>query len=329
MNFTTAFITGLTTGGLTCLAVQGGLLIALLAKQQSPDQPTSSWQRLLLPVSGFLIAKIFVYTVFGLLLGAVGSRLQFSSTAQAWVQGIAALLMIVTGIRLIWPQWLPWLAFNPPASVRRLVRRSAKTELISGPVLLGLLTILIPCGSTIAMEAAALATGSPITAARILFGFTLGTVPLFFIIGVLAKEASVWQRRLQFVTAALVVGIGVYSLNATFTLLDSPLAWKNIVATRPSNNGQTIVPTDHPSIRVSAYGYEPSAVTVPAGQTVNIDFQAEQQLGCTSVIVIPKLSIQTELTPGATKTVRAFFPSPGTYTFTCGMGMYSGTIIAT
>lgn len=328
MNFYTALITGLTTGGLTCLAVQGGLLIGLLAKQQSPDKPAPGWQRLVLPVSGFLIAKIISYTVFGFLLGLVGSRLQFTTTAQIWVQGIAAAIMILTGIRIIWPHWLPWLAVNPPASVRRFIRRSAKSELLAGPVILGMLTVLIPCGATIAMEAAALASGNPAQAAGILFGFTLGTAPLFFIIGVLAKEAAVWQQRLKYVTAILVVGIGLYSLNGMFTLIDSPLAWKNIFAARPLSSTQSTEINDQPIINVSAFGYAPSGVTVPAGQRINIIFRAEQRLGCTSVILIPKLSIQTPLKPGADTSVAAFFPQAGTYTFTCGMGMYSGTITA-
>ncbi len=328
MNFYTALITGLTTGGLTCLAVQGGLLIGLLAKQQPLDRFAPRWQRLVLPVSGFIIAKIISYTLFGFLLGMVGSRLQFNTTAQAWVQGIAAVIMILTGVRLIWPRWLPWFAINPPAAVRRFIRRSAKSELVVGPALLGIVTVLIPCGTTIAMEAAALASGNPAQAAGIMFGFTVGTAPLFFIIGVLAKEAAAWQRRLKYATAILVVGIGLYSLNGMLTLLDAPLAWNNIFSARTSSSGQPPEKSDRPIINVSAYGYEPSGVIVPSGQRVNIVFRAKQQLGCTSIVLIPKLSIQTALKPGADTSIAAFFPEPGTYTFTCGMGMYSGTITA-
>jgi len=328
MNFYTALITGLTTGGLTCLAVQGGLLIALLAKNQPTDQAVPVWQRLLLPVSGFLLAKIIVYTVFGFILGAIGNQLQFNATTQAWVQGFAAVVMILTGIRLIWPHWLPWLNIQPPASVRRMVRSSTKRQLIAGPMVLGALTIFIPCGATIAMEAAALASGSSMQAASILFGFTLGTVPLFFVIGVLAKEASVWQQRLKYVTAALIVGIGLYSLNGMLTLLDSPLAWKNIVRTDEVSDQLLSEKSAHPIIQVSAVGYQPSAVSVPAGEPVQLEFQAERQLGCTSILLIPKLSIQSRLSPGASTIISTIFPVAGTYTYTCGMGMFSGTITA-
>ena len=156
MNFATALITGLTTGGLTCLAVQGGLLIGLLAKQRADQgDELPSWQRLILPVGGFLVAKILIYTIFGFLLGLIGERLQISTAMRAWLQAIASIFIIVTGIRILAPHWLPWLALTPPASIRRLVRRSAKSEALLAPAVLGALTLFIPCGTTVAMEAAA------------------------------------------------------------------------------------------------------------------------------------------------------------------------------
>lgn len=328
MNPLTALITGLTTGGLTCLAVQGGLLIGLLAKRQSADESAlTGWKRLVLPVGGFLLAKIAVYTLFGFLLGVVGEKIQLTTTAQAWLQGTAAVLMIVTGIRLIWPHWLPWLAITPPASIRRLVRRNAKNEALVAPVFLGALTILIPCGTTIAMEAAALATGNAWQATSILFAFTLGTAPLFFVIGILAKGAATWQQRLKYVTAVIVVGIGLYSFNAVLTLIDSPLAWRTIWARQTSPSAAASATTS-PVINVYANGYRPDTVTVPAGQPVNLNFNVSGPLGCTSILVIPKLGLQRQLIAAGTTVIPATFDEAGLYTFTCGMGMYSGTINA-
>src|ERR1043166_5647776 len=78
-----AFVTGLTTGGLSCLAVQGGLLASSLAHQIEQDyleqatqtkrqrgrknqsQPRSSAA---FPILLFLIAKIVAYTLLGALL---------------------------------------------------------------------------------------------------------------------------------------------------------------------------------------------------------------------------------------------------------------------
>lgn len=45
MDLIVAFITGLTTGGLGCLAVQGGLLASTLAYQIEQDMPLLSGTR--------------------------------------------------------------------------------------------------------------------------------------------------------------------------------------------------------------------------------------------------------------------------------------------
>lgn len=329
----TALLTGLSTGGLTCMAVQGGLLLGLLAQQQADgDTTTRRWYRLLTPVAAFLLAKIFIYTLLGLGLGAIGAKLQLSSAASVWLQSIAGLFILVTGIRILYPGWLPWLAITPPASVRRFVRRQAKNDAWVAPAFLGLLTVLIPCGTTIAMEAAAVATGTAFKGAAILFAFTLGTAPLFFLMGILAKGVTFAQRKLAWVAATIVVGLGIYTVNGALVMIDSPYTIQNEVKALSwvLQGGQenTATASSAVTINVRGTGYVPNAVTVPAGQPVTINLAAIGQLGCTSIFRIPKLKIERTLTPDTTTVITATFPSAGKYTFSCGMGMYTGTIDA-
>src|SRR5215208_3554334 len=83
-----AFVTGLTTGGLSCLAVQGGLLASSLAHQIEQDYVEQAAQKKTkkkskvqtpvhsnsaLPILLFVIAKIIAYTLLGALLGLLGS----------------------------------------------------------------------------------------------------------------------------------------------------------------------------------------------------------------------------------------------------------------
>ncbi|MBI3573135.1 MAG: sulfite exporter TauE/SafE family protein [Candidatus Kerfeldbacteria bacterium] len=339
MNPITALLIGLSTGGLTCLAVQGGLLMGLLARRQADDQAQSlfRWQRLVLPVSAFLVAKIVVYTLFGLALGLIGEKLQLTTTARIWIQSFAAAFMLLAGIRLIWPHFLPWLNLNPPASVRRFVRRSGKSEAMAAPALLGALTILIPCGTTIAMETAAIATGSAWQAASIMFAFVLGTAPLFFTVGILAKGSTLFQQRLKYATALLVIGIGLYTFNGVLNLTDSPYSMQNELAAWRWAVGGAVATADaaggasadaQPTIEVTGTGYSPSSVTVPAGQPVTLNMLAKGQLGCTSILRIPKLNVQQQIAADSTTPVTVTFPSPGPYLFTCGMGMFTGTINA-
>src|SRR5678815_4947338 len=95
-----AFVTGLTTGGLSCLAVQGGLLASSLAHQIEQDfveqaahaerkkqrgkknQPVQH-SNSAFPIFLFLVAKIVAYTFLGALLGLVGSYLTLSPATRA------------------------------------------------------------------------------------------------------------------------------------------------------------------------------------------------------------------------------------------------------
>lgn len=333
MSFLSAFMTGITTGGLTCLAVQGGLLIGVLAVADTESGARRDWRRLIMPVSAFLVAKIAIHTVLGFGLGWFGNSIALTPTIRITLQVVAGLFMLVTGIRLIAPNFLPWLTLMPPARVRRFIRASSKSTSLFAPFVLGLLTILIPCGTTQAIEIAAIATGDAFRAASIMLGFTLGTAPLFLIIGVLAKGTTLLQKRLSYVAAALVIGLSLYTLNGALVLTDSPYEFHNV--TRAVGNAlfgeRTAEPAsanDTPTILVSASGYSPDEITVHAGRTVHLTLQTRSTLGCTGIFRIPQLNIEQSLTPSSTATITATFPNTGSYTFTCGMGMYRGTINA-
>lgn len=328
-----AFITGISTGGLSCMAVQGGLLLGLFAQHRSSETETRRrWWALLLPVSAFLIAKIFAYTILGFGLGAVGSKLQLTSTISVWLQTFAGLVILITGIRIIFPQWLPWMAITPPASIRRFIRRQSKNDSWVAPAFLGLLTILIPCGTTIAMETAAVATGSAVQGAAILLAFTLGTAPLFFLVGILAKGATLVQRKLVWATAALVIGLGIYTLNGALVMIDSPYTIQNeIKALTWAFGGKEeahTAATATITINVSGTGYSPDEVTVPAGRPVTFTLATGSSLGCASIFRIPKLKIEKTLQTETANILVTTFPSAGQYTFSCGMGMYTGIINA-
>jgi sulfite exporter TauE/SafE len=278
------------------------------------------------------VAKIFIYSLLGFGLGAVGSKLQITSAVSFWLQFVAGMFIIVTGLRLIWPSWLPWLAITPPAGIRRYIRGHAKSDAWVAPAMLGLLTILIPCGTTIAIETAAVATGKAIQGAAILFAFTLGTAPLFFLMGVLAKGTTLFQKKLAYATAAIVIGLGFYTANGALVTIDSPYSWQNeIAALRVALGGgqsNTMEAATTVTINVAPNGYTPNEVSVPAGQRVTLALAAKGQLGCTSVFRIPKLDLEEQLASFKTTNLNVTFPNAGRYSFSCGMGMYTGTINA-
>ena len=75
-------------------------------------------------------------------------------------------------------------------------------------------------------------------------------------------------------------------------------------------------------------GYSPSVVTVEAGRPVRLEFERRESSGCTEEVVVPDFGIRTFL-PAHRITPVQFTPArPGTYEFTCGMGMVRGRLVA-
>lgn len=75
-------------------------------------------------------------------------------------------------------------------------------------------------------------------------------------------------------------------------------------------------------------GYSPAVVRVRAGRPVRLEFHRTENSGCTEEVVIPDFGIRTFLKPFVTTPVEFTPTKPGSYEFTCGMGMVRGRIIA-
>jgi plastocyanin domain-containing protein len=74
-------------------------------------------------------------------------------------------------------------------------------------------------------------------------------------------------------------------------------------------------------------GYTPSVVHVRAGRPVRLEFHRDETNPCTEEVVLPEFGIRSYL-PAHRTTPVTFTPSPGSYEFTCGMGMVRGRIVA-
>ena len=127
INLITIFTTGLFTGGLTCIAVQGGLLTSTLANREQEKLQDKSKHGNILPVTSFLLAKLVIYTLLGFLLGWIGSALQLSIFVQAILQFAVVIFMIGTALNLLRAHPLfRYFAFAPPKFFARLIRKQSK-----------------------------------------------------------------------------------------------------------------------------------------------------------------------------------------------------------
>ncbi len=80
-------------------------------------------------------------------------------------------------------------------------------------------------------------------------------------------------------------------------------------------------------IKVDKNGFSPSSIEVEAGHKLNLVFNRAADNNCGNVVVFPALKIRKKL-PLKKDVIVSFTPSKsGEVTFTCGMGMYKGSIV--
>lgn len=81
-------------------------------------------------------------------------------------------------------------------------------------------------------------------------------------------------------------------------------------------------------VRVTKKGFSPSSINTEAGSPLTLIFTRRTNEGCGNKVVFPSLGIMKNLPVGKAVTVKITPRQEGTISFTCGMGMYKGSIVA-
>ena len=75
-------------------------------------------------------------------------------------------------------------------------------------------------------------------------------------------------------------------------------------------------------------GYSPAVVRVKAGRPVRLVFDRQETSGCSEEVVFGDFGIRRYLPAHQQTVIELTPPAPGTYEFTCGMGMLRGRLVA-
>ena len=335
-NLIAIFLTGLITGGLTCMAVQGGLLAATIAQREEEKLKNNLKQGgNAIPIISFLIAKLTAYTILGLLLGQLGSFFTLSITTRVIMQVAVVVFMLGTAFNILNVHPIfKYFIIQPPKFLTRLVRKQSKSQDMFAPAILGAFTIFIPCGTTQAMMALAIASGSPIIGAAILFAFILGTSPVFFILGFFAtKFGDVLEKQFMKIAAFVLIILSVFNLNNAIALTGSNYTLENTVKNiyctlwfcdAPNQNTTAVSET---TITITSASYVPNTITVKRGTNVTLHLVNKDGASCIQAFTIPSLGIQKIVPLGSSGTVQFTTPNTvGQIPFMCSMGMYRGVI---
>lgn len=182
------------------------------------------------PLASYHAARLVCYVGLGAVFGLVGSAVNFGG-ALTGVQRAAGLLAGVTliGIGVIaCLQYLPLRVQGPsvPAWLRGTMARGHRAAAGLPPVrraaLIGLLTVLLPCGWLYAFVLAAAGTGSAASGALVMLCFWAGTAPILVGVSLTVRHLSAWLgARVQLVTSAALVLLGVLTITGRLSALEA------------------------------------------------------------------------------------------------------------
>ncbi len=313
MGYGLLFLTGLLVS-LHCIGMCGGIN---LSQTLSHPVQSSKVRPSLLYNSG----RVLSYTLLGGIVGVLGSVVGFSGTAKGIVAIVSGVLMILIGLNLLdLFSWVRRLMPSLPKSFSRLFHSKKGT----GPFIVGLLNGFMPCGPLQAMQLYALGTGSFWGGASSMFVFSLGTVPLMFIFGLLGSLlSSRFTRKMLQASGILILVLGVVMFNRGMSLSGVSLLpdWLAETGYKAQIKGDVQVVTTE----LKSGQYTP--ITVYRGIPVRWTIKADQEdlNGCNNPVTIPSYHIEAKLKAG--DNIIEFTPEKaGTIDYTCWMGMIRSTI---
>lgn len=317
-----AFLVGLTAGVSSCMALVGGLILAVSAKWNEEHLKASKWHRFE-PHLYFNIGRILGFGLLGGLLGIFGSFVSLSPFMIGSLTVVTGLIMLSLGVKLadISPR-LSRISITLPKFFGVDITNNDQVSKHLTAFSTGMLTFFLPCGFTLAMQAYAITTGSFTTGALTMMMFALGTAPGLLGVGGLTSYLSgAFAKRFFRFTGVLVVLLAVFNISNGFTLMNLGGSVKVVPSTGVvSDEVQEIRMTE------SDRGYTPNVLHIKPNMKTRWVVNATNPYSCASQLTAPSIGVQKQLEQGE-NIIEFISPASGTIKFSCSMGMYSGQII--
>jgi sulfite exporter TauE/SafE len=337
LSYGLIFVIGL-LASFHCVGMCGGLVVTYTARQQAQGEGPSS------AVSSHLLynlGRAVSYTATGAILGGFGSFFAISPVFTGVVTVLAALFMLLMGLSLLTEfRFLKRFELALPGFVGRLLYGQGSSS-PKGPLAIGLLNGLMPCGPLQAMQLYALASGNVVRGALSMAAYALGTAPMMFGLGNVVSMLSAERTRQALrVSGVIVIVLGVFMLNrgldnfglgiGGFPTEVQPVA-QVAAKPRPTSASPTASAPADPSVQVvhmklTRRGYEPNVLYAKPGVPVRWVIDVVEMSGCTNRLIMPEYNVTKSFKYG--ENVIEFTPQrTGEIKFSCWMQMVWGKFI--
>ncbi len=207
-SFGALFLVGLSTSP-HCLGMCGGILLSACAGREGRKAQLGA-------ALGYNGGRMISYTALGAVFGALGTVLTYTLRMKSMLFTMLGLIVALLGLNM----WglLPALP-SLPGEQNAVCRLPDKLR-HQTPLLVGLLTGLMPCGALYAAWLCAMSSGSAGYGALLMLAFSLGTVPLMLLFASLgALLPRGWTKVLRKLGAVLVTSMGLKMLIGGLLLL--------------------------------------------------------------------------------------------------------------
>jgi len=321
------FVIGLVAGTSSCLAVTGGLLLALAAKHNAVHRAETAAQKFK-PLLQFNLGRLVSYFVLGGLVGVIGQSITLSTQMTGYMNIVVALVMLYLALSILGIVGKGSFPIRPPKKFSRWIAGLSESDHAAAPFILGALTFFLPCGFTQSLQLAALASGTFATGAVIMFVFALGTLPA--LLGISAVSSNAKGTSLNFFlrfSGTLVLVLALFNLNSGLALTGFNVTGGPTLQDQQNAGLPTMVGSvQEVAMTVTPYGtYEPNVITLKAGIPVRWKVDGTNAAGCTGILTIPSLNISQPLRTGENIITFTAPAQRGPLAFMCSMGMVRGT----
>lgn len=328
MSYGFIFAIGLVAAVSSCIAVTGGLLVAVASRYAEVYPQATGIQKFRSHLF-FNIGRVIGYTIFGGLVGALGSVFTLSTRTTGILTIAASLVMIFLGFQLlnIFPGLRKLQVKMPKFIAHRIHDVSSRSQHPIAPCILGAVTFFLPCGFTQALQLYVLSRGSFTVGALTMLAFSLGTLPALMSLSVLSSFLKGTGQRYFFRFAGvIVVLLGIFNIGNGFTLVGANFSLAAILSNTataeevadlaPLVGGKQII-----RLKVVGYQYQPAHFIVRRGVPVEWHIDGTQAAGCAGTVIDSGLNITASLSRNEEKVVTFTPDKTGVFGFTCPMGM--------
>jgi len=286
------FIFGIIAGFSSCGALLSGIIVTYSEQK---------WQ--------ILLGRILSYSILGGILGLVGQKIVMGAFTNILLI-VVSLVMIIVSLQMMGVKWALGIKINLPKS---WVKKIGNKKI---PLIIGLLTVLLPCGFTLLTEGVAVMSGSFWSGAAIMLAFVLGSSIPLWLIGLGSEKIIKNQKAI----GLLVLFLVFYNLFLQLGITNpykSPFDKRETLKTESYGTAKVIKAT------YTNFGFSPYQITVKKGEKVKLEIEVlVNEYGCMSTIMLPGIFEKPQtLTKGKTLIMEFTPKEVGVYQFTCAMGL--------